>query len=95
MARRGDTPPGERAPRALSGLSDKLYWRASPVGLFHCFKKQHGGGFRSLCGDWTLERSGGGAMHRPPVYQRCARCDGEEIKRRGWEESGPAEGERR
>lgn len=81
-----------------SGLADKLYWR--PVaGLlresFHCFKRLEGsgGGRRvrcvSLCGRHEIQRSGGQACRRPEVVLRCGICDGKEMDRRGWDESGP------
>lgn len=73
-----------------SGLSDKLYWRDVPHTMrFHCYAKVRTGCFQSLCGKYTIERSGGQASERPEAVLRCALCDGAEIDRRGWEESGP------
>jgi hypothetical protein len=70
------------------GLTDKLYWREQQ-GTWHCFKKHQCGGFVSLCDGLTRSLSGGQAARRPEPVLRCGRCDGEEMKRRGWEESGP------
>jgi hypothetical protein len=75
----------------LSGFRDKLYWRPAYGGLWHCFKKlphAQGGGYTSLCHQVERARSGGQSICRPPAYMRCAQCDGVEMKRRGWEESG-------
>lgn len=71
------------------GLTDKLYWRPSLNGRFHCFKKMKGGGFVSLCGRLERKRSGGQQCRRPIPLRRCGACDGHEMKRRGWDESGP------
>jgi len=77
----------------LSGLRDKLYWRQRPGGMYHCLKKTEGGShanlFVSLCGNYVRKRSGGQEIRRPPAFMRCGRCDVLEMKRRGWEESGP------
>jgi len=77
----------------LSGLKDKLYWRRlDPFGPVHCFKKVKstpGCRFLSLCGYESLMGIGVQKCRRPPVMQRCGICDGKEMKRRGWEESGP------
>lgn len=75
--------------RQCIGLSDKLYWRLAG-GKSHCFKKAKGGGFVSLCGNWERWRSGGQACRRPLPWKRCGACDGLEMARRGWAESGPA-----
>lgn len=74
-----------------SGLMDKLYWRwLTPSSLIaHCFKRHEGGEFRSLCGPWSLTHSRGQAVNRPPAMLRCGVCDGMEMERRGWQESGP------
>lgn len=82
-----------------SGLSDKLYWRQVGVlsdarGRYHCFKRaasgpNHRARCVSLCGRHAIERSGGQACRRPEVILRCGECDGREMERRGWEESGP------
>ena len=71
-----------------SGLRDKLYWRQVHNGTWHCFKKLEGGGFISLCRKHQVERSGGQAVDRPRPEFRCGFCDGREMERRGWEESG-------
>ena len=76
-------------PLEMSGLRDKLYWREASDGSWHCFKKNQYNTFTSLCGRFDRERSGGQAIDRPSVWQRCGMCDGKEIDRRGWEESGP------
>lgn len=74
----------------LSGFQDKLYWRqSSPGKRWHCFKKAEGGGYVSLCDEVEIKRSGGQAITRPDPWARCPICDGLEVKRRGWEESGP------
>ncbi len=77
--------------RQLAGLVDKLYWRRTDGGLFHCFTSafNHKPRFTSLCEVHTRERSGGGRMARPPAMMRCAQCDVAEIARRGVEESMP------
>ncbi len=75
---------------ALSGFQDKLYWRQpGPGRVWHCFKKVVGGGYLSLCDRFELTRSGGQAVDRPDPWLRCSTCDVAEMKRRGWEESGP------
>lgn len=43
----------------------------------------------SLCGAWNSERSDGQAIRRPIAILRCGTCDGAEMERRGWDESGP------
>jgi hypothetical protein len=80
----------------LSGLRDKLYWRkAYPNAPAHCFKKIRQTKypmrrqFQSLCGQHDLYGVGVQKCRRPPAIQRCAQCDVAEMKRRGWEESGP------
>jgi len=82
--------------KQLSGLRDKLYWRQpSDWSMYHCFKKSrsgkhgHGTEFMALCDAHTMQRSGGQAIRRPPAHMRCGKCDTAEMKRRGWEESGP------
>lgn len=78
--------------RVLSGFRDKLYWRLAG-GLWHCFKKGTSAGpraFYSLCGGESLLRVGTQQVRRPRPELRCGRCDGLEMQRRGWEESGPA-----
>lgn len=70
------------------GLQDKLYWRRSPLSTWHAYKKASGTrGYVSLCGRFVRRRSGGQRCNRPPAELRCARCDTEEMKRRGKEES--------
>ncbi len=76
--------------RACLGLSDKLYWRKLATERWHCYKKVEGGGFQSLCGPHFTSRSHGQECRRPSVHRRCGRCDGLEMERRGWDESGPA-----
>lgn len=74
------------------GFRDKLYWRClekTGWGRWHCFKKVEGGGFQSLCGFHHLPNSLGQKIERPIPELRCARCDIAEMKRRGWQESGP------
>ena len=75
--------------RQGQGLADKLYWR--PLrGIWCCFRKVRNRGYYvSLCGWRKRKRSGGQAARRPEAVLRCGRCDGLEIQRRGWEESGP------
>lgn len=47
-------------------------------------------GFFPLCdARYELKKTGGGQCQRPEPILRCARCDLLEMKRRGWEESGP------
>lgn len=81
---------------ALSGLRDKLYWRSAVsrrdevTVRFHCFKKHEQGGYISLCGYEWRRNSGGQGCRRPRAELRCGICDGAEMKRRGWSESGPA-----
>ena len=80
-------------PDALSGFKDKLYWRRV-AGFWHCFKKSRDPEtgkrfYASLCGGHELDRSGGQALDRPAAVLRCGSCDGAEMHRRGWTESGP------
>ena len=79
--------------KELSGLRDKLYWRLCADGDWHCFSKRPPGApgerFRSLCERFSRPNSGGQASRRPEPLFRCARCDVAEMKRRGWDESGP------
>jgi hypothetical protein len=76
-----------------TGFADKLFWRQ--VGLkWHCFKRlsrQKGEKpcWGSLCCRHELSRSGGQECRRPPAHLRCGLCDGAEMERRGWDESGP------
>lgn len=71
------------------GFTDKLYWREA-AGLFHCFKKQDSHTFLSLCARFTLTRVHSQAIQRPKAEVRCPLCDGKEMQRRGWDESGEA-----
>lgn len=72
----------------MKGLTDKLYWR--PTGpLWHCFKKAAPDGYVSLCGIDGPRKIGGQRCSRPHPMLRCARCDRAEMRRRGWEQSGP------
>lgn len=82
----------------LSGLRDKLYWRRpDPMGMAHCFKRvRHARAtnkrepkFRSLCGEAWMYGVGTQKCQRPSPLKRCTQCDVAEMKRRGWEESGP------
>lgn len=85
-------PPPPLCSGPCSGLRDKLYWRPglSVWHRWHCFKKASDGAYVSLC-DHSIarEKSAGQGLHRPPAALRCARCDALEMKRRGWDESGP------
>lgn len=72
-----------------SGFTDKVYWRQVSTFMFCCFKKCGDDGYQSLCGNRHRDRSGGQSASRPEAIFRCAMCDIEEMKRRGWEESGP------
>lgn len=74
--------------RKLAGLRDKLYWR-EVHGRWHCFKKAGHPLYVSLCGRHERTRSGGQAISRPRPELRCGLCDGREMDRRGWTESGP------
>lgn len=70
-----------------SGWQDKLYWRRA--GKYHCFKKvSNPHGYQSLCGQEEIKKSGGQGIRRPPSVLRCGLCDGKEMDRRGWVESG-------
>ena len=77
--------------KLLSGLRDKLFWRPG-AHSWHVYKR---GADRpvvyvTLCGRGReLRRIGGQGAHRPPVYMRCGMCDGIEMARRDWDESGP------
>jgi len=78
-----------------SGFKDKLYWRPAG-GTFHCFKRTEGSPARCapLCGRVEpLHSMGGQGIARPPPVFRCGRCDGLEMGRRGWDESGPERGD--
>ena len=74
------------------GLTDKLYWRNH-----HCLVRAPSRQYRyvSLCGRAEQYVIGGQECRRPPVHERCAICDGLEMKRRGWSESGPASATRK
>lgn len=82
---------------ALSGFKDKLYWRRDSMSLievWHCYTKMRESTtgvvkYVSLCGTRSRLRSGGQAITRPIPARRCARCDCAEMRRRGWNESGP------
>lgn len=79
--------------RQGQGLRDKLYWRYF-YALYHCLKKteaEAGHEFRSLCGNVLLPagKLGGQDCRRPEPRLRCGVCDGKEMDRRGWKESGP------
>ena len=74
------------------GLTDKLYWRDfRGTGIYHCYKKTGQQQFVALCNlkDEELKKIGGQKCSRPRPLQRCPRCDVAEMRRRGWEESGP------
>lgn len=74
-------------------MADKLYWRRDDGSLaeaWHCFIKNTAGGFLSLCGKIQRSHSDGRALTRPAQHLRCSACDGQEMARRGWQESGPA-----
>lgn len=80
----------------LAGFRDKLYWRRDPTIIaekWHCLKKTRLADgrtlFVSLCGRYEQNVSGGQAITRPAVHLRCGLCDGSEMQRRGWQESGP------
>jgi len=88
--------PGQLVQRdSLAGLRDKLYWRPSASGTWHCFKRlderdrRDDKRYISLCHDHYQARAGGQSCARPPVLRRCGRCDGHEITRRGADESLP------
>lgn len=72
----------------LAGLRDKLYWRTTVSGTWHCFKRSEAG-YVSLCHRVERSRSGGQSCARPPVLLRCPLCDSNEIVRREAEESMP------
>ena len=73
---------------SIKGFTDKIYWR--PVTVWHAFKRRADGpGYVSLCGTWMREKAGTQGCGRPPAMMRCAGCDIAEMKRRGWDESGP------
>ena len=67
---------------------------------YHCFRSvgrlsstknaKTGAKYVSLCGAHKLQRSGGQGCERPLPMMRCSICDGAEMDRRGWDESGPA-----
>lgn len=75
------------------GWRDKLYWRPRvSMGRvmnfpWHCYKKS-GKWWEALCGQAVIYRTGGQDCRRPDPLMRCGRCDGLEMERRGWEESG-------
>ena len=82
---------------SLSGLRDKLYWRPRRD-TWHCYRKEtksEGAYFRTLCtfglpinSHIVSKGPGGQKTARPPALLRCAVCDGLEMERRGWSESG-------
>lgn len=79
-----------RARFQLLGLRDKRYWRPDRLGLWHCLKRCDSPRcFVSLCLRVTASRCGGQGSHRPPAALRCPRCDIEEMKRVGADESLP------
>ena len=72
----------------MSSPEHKLYWRPSG-GAWHCFERADhlpNVNFSSLCGSVWLSFVGGQKCARPPVSKRCAECNVEESKIRGWEE---------
>lgn len=84
--------------RQGQGLTDKLYWRWEP-GAYHCYRKVRIGSgrfsfeYQSLCGRGRTINPGmikGQGCRRPEPGLRCGICDGKEMERRGWAESGPA-----
>lgn len=84
--------------RQGQGFSDKLYWRCKLGGVYHCLKRTSSVSpgnrkheFRSLCDKFAVPkgRLGGQGCRRPVPILRCGICDGKEMKRRGWKESGP------
>lgn len=76
------------------GLRDKHYWRPGMGTRRHCFVKVFSETtgrpfFESLCGQASRRGVGTQAVARPMPELRCARCDIEEMRLRGWNESGP------
>jgi hypothetical protein len=70
------------------GFTDKLYWRRSKR-QWHCFKKLlNEKGFISLCHQAEILVVSGQNISRPAVWERCGICDGLEMARRGWDNSG-------
>lgn len=74
----------------LIGFKDKLYWREA-AGKFHCFTRgEHRQPiYVTLCGCHVRRWIGGQSCSRPKAVLRCAECDVLEMRRRGWDESGP------
>jgi hypothetical protein len=71
------------------GLIDNLYWRKARK-QWQCFKKiAQVRGFVSLCERQEITSVRGKEISRPEVALRCEVCDRLEMKRRGWEGSGP------
>jgi hypothetical protein len=71
------------------GLTDKLYWRKAR-GQWHCFKKiAQVCGYVSLCQRQEIAMVRGREISPPEAALRCGVCDGPEMERRGWEDSGP------
>lgn len=70
-------------------MSDKLYWRRVGLCTWHCYASARPLGFVSLCGKERRAKSGGQAIERPAVHLRCGLCDAREMRRRGWDHSGP------
>lgn len=79
------------------GLTDKLYWRETRPGFWHCFKATglRTPRYEALCGREELYWVGGQDCRRPNPLKRCGVCDGLEMKRRGWVESGPESSSRK
>lgn len=74
-------------------LPQRIYWRRIGY-LWHGFRRTRDGGvapFRSLCGQRALTRIGSQDVMRPAPVLRCSQCDVEEMRLRGWDESGPEE----
>jgi hypothetical protein len=76
---------------SLTWVQDRLYWRPTPSGRWHCFgvaSCTRGGRvtLTSLCSVATRTRTGGATISRPPSWMRCAICDGAEATRRGVDE---------
>jgi hypothetical protein len=74
-----------------------LYWRSFDSETYHCFEPVSGKrpgdrnkSYASLCGHHTLAQPYGQALQRPPLNQRCSKCNFAEMQIRGWDEPGPA-----
>jgi hypothetical protein len=70
-------------------LPDRLYWRKTRA-EWHCFEKVAARGFMSLCQRGEITFVHGHQIARPEAELRCSVCDQLEMKRRGWQGSGPA-----